>query len=203
MLAAVAGEGGDDATGRVHAPEPLVADVAEVEVAPGRVELDRVRLVQPRSAGGPAVAGEAGRAGAGESGNGAGLSVHLPHDAILHLDKVHVAGGVEAHLVRLVQPRRRRGAAVARVAGLAVAGDGGDGAGIVDPADAVVAHVADVERAVGAATDAVGVVELCLRGRSAVARESRLAGAGDGPDFGRRRTRGEAEDDAQDEPMAE
>src|SRR4029450_9221571 len=143
--------GRNDSGGHLNPSKPVIGDVADVEILAARIELDRVRLAELRAGGGSAVAGEAGLAGPRDGGNYAGAAVDLPHDVVLHLDEVHVAGVVEADFVGLVQLCIGGGAAGGGGAGYSAAGDGGDGVAPIDSADAVVAGVADVERAVGAA----------------------------------------------------
>src|SRR5204862_8208570 len=141
-----------------------------------------VGLVERSAGGATPVARDPGLSRAGDRGDDAGGPVHPADDAVAHLDEVEVARAIEAHLVGLVQVRRCRGPSVAGVTGLSGASDGSDGAALVDPSHAVVAHVTDIERAVGAAGEAVGVVELRFRRGSAVAGEALLARAGNGRD---------------------
>src|ERR1043166_2027328 len=99
--------------------------------------------------------------------------VDAANDVVLHLAEEHVAGGVEADLIRLVERGGEGRATVARVALLAAAGGGRDRARLqVEAADAVVADLAEVEGTVGSDRQAVGVVDLGFRAGTAVARES-------------------------------
>ncbi len=73
--------------------------------------------------------------------------------------------------------------AVAGIARLAGAGDGADKAGYgIDLADPAVQGVEYIEIAVGVESNAVGVVEQGVGGRTAIAAIARLAGTGDDAD---------------------
>ncbi len=158
----------------------MVADIAD-EQAAFRVEGDAVRLAQLRLGGGTAIAREARRAGTRDRGDDPRFCVHATHHMILHLGEKHVAAAVEAHFVRFVEYGIQGGASIARVALLSAAGYRADAVGLqVQAADAVVADLAEIQRAVRACRQAVGIVDLRLRTRSSVAGESRGARAGDG-----------------------
>ena len=157
----------------------MVADVADVEIASG-VELDAVRLVELGGGGGAGVAGVAGFTGADDRGDEAGGEDDFADGVILHVHYIEVASAVETDLVRLIEGRGGGGAAIAGVSSLAITGDGADGAGGGNRADALAAVFAKPEIAVGAADNAEGVVDLRSVGGTAVAGKAFDAGAGDG-----------------------
>ena len=166
--------------GGVDAANAVVPDVADQEPALG-VEGDAVGAPEHRLDGGAAVPGETGLTGAGDGGDDAGDGVHPAHHVAVALDDVEMARAVELDLVRHVQGGLGGGTAVAVVAPLAVSSDGGRGPGLaVQPPDALVVQIAEVQRAVRADDDAVGIGDLCVG-------ETRGAVADDGGDRGRLR----------------
>src|SRR5262249_14795501 len=99
---------------------------------------------------------------------------------------------VETDLVGLIELRLGRGAAVARVADFAGAGDRGDATIRSDPADDLVVGVADVECPIWAANQARRPVHLRLDRWAAIAGIALLAVARD--DFSLRRRNGRCRD---------
>lgn len=139
-----------------------------------------MRLVELGGGGGAAVSGVAGFAGADDRGDEAGGEDDFADGVILHVHDIEVASAVETDLVREIQGRGEGGAAIACVSGLAITGDGADGAGGGNRADALAAVFAEPEIAVGAADHAEGVVDLRGGGGTGVAGETFDSGAGDG-----------------------
>src|SRR4029077_7574528 len=79
----------------------------------------------------------------------------------------------DGHTAGIVQVRVCGRPVITIESGLSGARDGGDDRGLpVDPADAIVVRVGDDQIAVGSDRDAVGRVELRLRGGRVVARET-------------------------------
>jgi hypothetical protein len=83
---------------------------------------------------------------------------------------VQVAGGIESHVVGLVERRCVRRAAVATGAGLSSSGDAGQPAIRLDPHDHVIAGVGDIE--------AILTVQRQARRSAEIGRESLLTVAG-------------------------
>src|SRR5262249_19717124 len=129
-----------------------------------------------------------------------GLAVHLADDGVEPVDNVQVAVAVYRDGIGLVEGRLRRRPAVAPVALAAAAGDGGDGPRpAVDPPDAVVAGLRDVEVAGRVDVAVEGLIEAGFRRRPAVAGVALPAGAGDGFNGPRRCRGGQAEEACQEE----
>ena len=165
--------------------------------------MDAVRLVELGGGGGAAVSGVAGFAGADDRGDEAGGEDDFADGVILHVHDIEVASAVETDLVREIQGRGEGGAAIAGVSGLAITGDGADGAGGGNRADALAAVFAEPEIAVGAADNAEGVVDLRGGGGTGVAGETFDSGAGDGAEGrGRQRSESGEEDSREDEEWA-
>src|SRR5690606_32999309 len=117
------------------------------------------RPVQGCPGDGRAVGRVARRAGASEGGDRAGLHVDPADDVVADVADVEVALWTELDAVRLLELRLRRRTAVAAVARLARARDGGEEAGLhLDLAHGVVDHVDDVEIARGVEADFVRLV---------------------------------------------
>src|SRR5205807_5649205 len=89
----------------------------------------------------------------------------------------HISGLVEPDLIRLVQFRLQRRAAITRVTALPRPRDRRDIPVAGNFPDSMVLHVADVKRAVRAARDAVGLVQLRLASRPIVAGITGQAGS--------------------------
>ncbi len=136
----MSGDGGDLAGGDVDAADALVGGVGEVEVARG-VEGEAVREGQ---ACGDAVAVVAAGAGSGECGDDAGGEVELADAVVVGVGEVEV-GAVCGEAVWGVDRGGGGGSVVSGEALCAGACDGGDDAGGVDFADAVVLRVGYVE----------------------------------------------------------
>ena len=110
-----------------------------------------------------AVAAVAFFAAARDGGDDAGLAVDLAHDGVEAIDDVEVVVLVDDDGVRFIEGRRGRFAAVAGVAFLAGAGDGGDDAGLqIDLADAVIGGLGDVEMASPSTSQWNGSLSLAL-----------------------------------------
>src|ERR1700683_1250844 len=102
---------------------------------------------------------------------------------VLHLDEVHVAGLVEAQLVGLIEQSRCGGPAVAGVAFGSTTGDRREQMRFqIEPANAMIADLTEVERAIRSDHQTIGIVDLAFHARSAIAGESSGAGTGEGGD---------------------
>ena len=112
---AAAGDRLDPPVG-VDPPHAVVLAVGDEDRAVAR-DHDVARVVQPRAGGDPAVAGEAGRAGAGQRGDRA-VGADPAHGMVAAIDDIDRAAAVHRDVGRLVQERVARGAAVAVVAGV-------------------------------------------------------------------------------------
>ena len=157
---------GGDGPGWGDLADGVVEGVGDEQVA-GAVEGDALRVVELRAGGGAAVSGEpaeaaAGLAGgvvAGHGGDDAGPGVDPADDVAGGVGDVQVAVCVQRDAGGLVQPGEGGRAAVAGVAGGAVAGDG-DGLALGgDLHDPVVVGVGDVQVAVRVDGDVLGVVQ--------------------------------------------
>ncbi len=182
------GERSDQPGLQIHPPNAPIADVGNVQRFAARVERDAVRLPQLRLRRRTSVARKSRHPGPGQRRNDSRLTVHAPHHVIRHLGEIHVPRRIEKNLVRLIQRRLDRRPAVARVAFLPVASHRREPAGLqIHTPHHVAVHFANVQRAVRPEGHAVGIIQLCGRRRSAIARMSRFAGSGDRPDIGRPR----------------
>ena len=96
---------------------------------------------------GPAVAGMRRLAGAGEGRDRARGKIDDAHPVVGDIgDEQTLLRRVKCQPVGLDQTRARRRSAIAGEPGAAVAGDGGnDARGAVDPADAVIVAVGDID----------------------------------------------------------
>jgi hypothetical protein len=138
----------------------MVADVADQQ-APVRIERNRMRLPKLCLRRGSAVARESGRASTGERRDDAGLRIDPPNRMVVALGDVEMAGAVELDLVRHVQRRGDGRAAVAVVSRPPAAGDRRRPARVqIEPPDALVAEVAEIQGAIGSDRQAVGIVDL-------------------------------------------
>src|SRR6185369_16772390 len=99
------------------------------------VDDDGVWLIECRTGCLAAVAGVALLAITGDRRDDAGLEMHLADAMIGGLGDVEIAVAVELAVKRLAQCRLHREAAVASVALLASAGEGGHRAGVADECD--------------------------------------------------------------------
>src|SRR5690606_40360621 len=120
--------------------------------ASGRPELDVERLVEGRLERRAAGAGVAGRAGAGDAVDDAGVEVHHADGVVHRVRDVELAAAQRdragrGEALEEGELRLEGGAAVAGVADLAGPGDGVDHArrAVVDEADALVALVDQVD----------------------------------------------------------
>ena len=130
----------------------------------GSIHGDAVRLAQLRAGGRPAVARESRAAGARKRRDDAGPRVDLPNHMIVALGDVEMSRGIELDLVRHVQRRVGGRPAIAGVALLAVAGDRRRSARLqVEPSDALIVEIAEVQRAVRSDHETVRVVDLPIR----------------------------------------
>src|SRR5262249_2861902 len=144
-----------------------------------------VRLSEPRLGGLPAVTRESRRAITGHGADDPGFGLDPTDKVVLHLDEVHVIFIVEAHFVRLIAERAIGWPAVRGVPPLCRPAAGGDEAGpLVNAANAVVLHRADVERTVGADRQPEGLGKPRLVRRSAVSRVRLAAVPRDGANVG-------------------
>jgi hypothetical protein len=99
---------------------------------------------------------------------------------ILHFDEEHVASLIETNFVGLIQGSR---GTVAGVALGSATGNRGEAMGLhVEPADPVVSDLAEIERAIRADDETVGILGLARDGRAAIAGEARDTGSGDSGD---------------------
>ena len=97
---------------------------------------------------------------------------------------VEIARGIKLDAVRLLELRGVRGSAVAGIAGLSRAREGGDDAGLrVHFSDGAVHHVGDVKIPAAIKTDLMRQIERCLQRRAAVARVAFLPVARDDMKF--------------------
>jgi hypothetical protein len=119
-------DGGDGPVAEIDAANPGVALVGDVEEPAVAIEGQAVGEVDLGAIGRPAVAGEAGRAGADDRGDRPGAGIDAADLVVAGVVDVEVAGRVEHQVERHVQAGRRRRAAVAAVAGLAGADRAGD-----------------------------------------------------------------------------
>jgi hypothetical protein len=169
----VAGFGVDHADGVAFA-------VGEPNVACG-VDSDAFGAGEGGVFGGAAVAGEAAFAGAGDVVDEASFEVELEDLIAFAGGEPEVALGIEVEGAGAFERGAYDGTAVGGGAGGAGAGEGGDESGFhVDLADDVVADVTDVKIAFGSELDAVGLFELSVFGRSAIATVTGLASSGEG-----------------------
>ena len=183
-LVAGAGKRRDRAALHVDEADPLVADVADEQVA-GRVERDAVRLPQLRLGRGSTVTREPGHAGAGDRRDDARAGVDAADDVGVALDDEEVAGRVEPDFVRRAERSGERCTAIARVRLLAVARQRRHPPRRqVEPPRAPGVVLAVVERAVGARDDAERIADRRLQrillGPEVVVRARRPPDAGDG-----------------------
>ena len=79
---------------------------------------------------------------------------------ISHFNKEHVPRFVEPDFIRFVQFRLQSRSTIAGVAALSRSRRSGDCSVPGDPPDAVILHVTNVERAIRAAGNAIGIVQL-------------------------------------------
>ena len=158
-----AGVGLDDARVEMEAPDPVVADVADEERAV-TIEDDAVRLAELRVRAGPAVAAEPGDAGARDGRDDARRAIDPADDVAVALGDEQVAARIEPDLVRHVQRGRRRRPAVAGVPPLAAPRDRRHAPrGEIEPADALIVEIAEVQRAVGPDDEAIWIVDRGVR----------------------------------------
>src|SRR5581483_4748686 len=88
------------------------------------------------------------------------VSRHLAHALVGGIGNVHRAVGRDGHAFWCVEQRRRRCLAItAEAGGGAGAGESGDDAPRVDPPDAGIAHVVDVDRSIRTDVDGVWLIE--------------------------------------------
>ena len=98
----------------VHGADDVVARVRDQDVEARAVDRTRGRRVQLRARGGAIVAREAGvLCCARVRIDRVRHQRHVAHVVVQRVDDVHVASGVDAHALRAVHLRGRRGAAVA------------------------------------------------------------------------------------------
>ena len=126
----------------------MIACVCDVEAA-GGIKRETERVAQAGRRGGAAIAREAGRPVAGH-GRDHARGVHRAHALVQLVRDEHDAGAVHGQPGDRTQARLRRLAAVAYTvrlgcAAAAPAGERGDHAPGIDPPDAVVRTVGDVE----------------------------------------------------------
>ena len=139
--------------------------------------------MERRRAGGGAVAAEAARPRAGDGRDDPGRGIDLADAVVFSVRNVEVAGAVQRNPCGEVEPRRGGRAAVAAEAGHPRPGDGRDVSGSgIDPADAVVEQVRNVEVAAAVQSKPRGAVERRRGGRAAIAAEAEGPRAGDGRD---------------------
>src|SRR5208282_5051307 len=148
---------------------PVVASVGDVEVAGGAYRDARGRV-------------EDGRRPIARDGGDDAVGADLADPVVAGIGEEEVTGGIHRDAVRLVKLGLRGRTVVAAEARYPSARDGGDDAVGADLADPVVAGVGDVEVAGGVHRDALRMVELGSRGRTAVATEARYPSARDGTD---------------------
>src|SRR5262249_20551681 len=164
------------AGGQIEAADAPVGDIGDQQ-APLSVEAAIVGLAHGSVGCLAAVAGEVLLAIARHGSDDAGLAVNLADHGVEAIDDVEVSVLVHGAGVGLVDGGVGRLVAVAGVAFLARAGDGGDDAGLeIDLANAVVHRLGDVEMAAVIDIAMERLAEGCLAGRAAVAGVAALAG---------------------------
>ena len=165
---------------RPDAADPVIQSVGHVEV-PRRVQRDGPRKVEPRGRRWPAVPGEPALEVAGGAAPGHGrdgpVPGHPPDAVVEAVGDVQAAARADGQAEGASQPGRRRRAAIPGQAALEVAGGAAPGHGRDGPVrrhlpHAVVVRVRDVEAARPVERQTGGKVQLCLRGRAAIAVET-------------------------------
>jgi hypothetical protein len=168
LTLSVARDGLDLPGRRVNPPHAMIPQVGDIEVV-RFVQGDAVGHAEPRLPGRAAVTAVTGDAIAGHRGDRPGSRVDPPDRVALHVQDEHVAVGVEADLIGLVQRRLCRRPAVSRVAFMPIPGHRSDLAAVaVEPQHAVAAYRRDVQGPVGTVLHPKGEVHGYL-GRLAAA----------------------------------
>ena len=137
----------------------MIEHVADVERARG-VEGEAVRLIELRFLRRSAIAGEAKLARARDGADDTGLRIHTAREMIQTFDEEKISVFVPRHFIRFVQRRIRRRSAVTAETALPVPGVSGSLSIRRDAADALIVHVANVERAIRPARNGEGIVQL-------------------------------------------
>src|SRR5690349_3805092 len=128
-----------------------------------------MRLVQLRARCQPTVAGETGCPCACYGCNDSCFRIALPDRMTKPFDPKHVAGGIEADFIRFVEFGGRGRAAIAAPARLTRTSNRLDLGIAAHLANAMVERVANIKRSIWSPRNAGGKIELCFRGRTAVA----------------------------------
>src|SRR5688572_15387051 len=155
----------------------VIAYIRDVEV-PVATEAQTVGFAQLGLGRRTAIAGIAARAISREGGNHASLHVELANDMVQSLDPAHVSRAIETYFIRLVEFGGKSRSAVSGEALLPVARHGADPAVAGHFSDPMIHRVADVERAIRSASDAIWIGELRRGRRAAVAGKTFRARAG-------------------------
>jgi hypothetical protein len=157
-----------------HFAHAMPFELGDVQVA-HRIEDQVSRGHQLRGCGGSAIAVRALLAVAGDGGDEP-VGGDLAHLLVAEIGDIEVAGCVQRQAVGRIELSQIRRTAVAEVAGMSVAGEGGDDAGRGDFADAVIVGVGQVEVALAVDGDAVRVRELGGGSGAAVAHQVAAGG---------------------------
>lgn len=155
----------------------MVLAIADVERAI-RADRDPMGAVEGRFRGGATIAAKA-LAAAGDRGENAGLGIEAPDGVVLGIDNKEVAVLVARGAFGAVEGGILGRAAIARVALLPRARDGGDNPLGIDLPDTVALTLDDIDK-VFIATNGARTGELGLRGGAAIAAVGALARAGKG-----------------------
>ena len=169
-IAAITGKTGartrrDEAIGP-HLAIPVVGAVAEIDHAI-TADTDAEGNVELRGCGGPAVAAEAARARARHRGEDP-LGIDPPDAVVGVVGEIDTPVRRDRDAIRGSDLRRRGGSPVAAEPRHPGPGGGGDDSIGPDAADAKVVLVRDVEGAIGRQRDAIRLLELGRRRRTAI-----------------------------------
>jgi hypothetical protein len=167
---------------KVKFANAVIADVADEQITVV-IKLNAVRLIEPRTGGDAAVAEKSRLSHASNRRDDFGFSVHAPDNIVLHFHEEHVSRSVEPHFIRLIRLGAQGWATITGVAALAGSRDRGNRAIPGDAPDRVIRHITNIERAIGAAGQAVGIIELSFCGWTAIAGAAGLASARQGGDL--------------------
>ena len=172
-----AGERRDDTCSKIDTAHSMIPYVTDVKMSV-RPELNAVGLPHPCGRGGALVATKAGLAVAGHGGDRSGAMIYPAHHVIAHLDKKEVPIRIESHFVRFPQLSRPGRSIVPVVTGLPRASHRFNDAVGVDPAQDVIAGIADVKCSVRAARQTERIIQLRLAGGTSIAAVTGLASPG-------------------------